>query len=164
MRISVVLLGLLLASAASADRTIPSVMFVSKSENRNQVRYSVQLDDRCGFASRAPVRAYWQMLEKGPSVTEPLLDREESAYGIARQQVVGTSVVVWLRALPSRQIMIRVSRAADGTCSASAETTIAGRQARLESIYVALAFLHVDHMTLQGQSPDGRNVSERIDP
>lgn len=158
------LLGML-APPANADRRIPATVFVAKSENRNQVRYSILVDDRCAMTSRAPVQAYWQMLEKGRDVVEPLLDREQAAYGIARQQVAGDSVVVWLRALPARPITIRVTRAPDGRCVSSATATIAGRIARISQVFVALGFLHVDHIVLEGRAePDGRVVRERVDP
>jgi hypothetical protein len=159
------LFGMLASSAASADRTIPSALFVSKSENRNQVHYAVRVDDRCDLASRAPVYAYWRMYEKGPKAVEPLLEREQAAYGIARQQVAGDAVVVWLRALPARPITIRVAREPNGACAATAETRIAGHEARLYNVHVALGFLHVDHLLLTGwEEPDGRLVRERIEP
>jgi len=159
------LLGMLASSSASADRTIPSALFVSKSENKNQVHYAVRVDDRCELESPAPVYAYWRMFEKGPNAVEPLLAREQSAYGIARQQVAGETVTVWLRALPSRPITIHVARAPGGACAATAETTIAGHAARLFNVHVALGFLHVDHLLLTGwEDTDGRVVRERIQP
>lgn len=169
------LLAMLATTRASADRTIASALFVSKSENKNQVHYGVRMDDRCELESSAPVYAYWRMLERGPNATEPLLAREQSAYGIARQQVaIGATapeqgrrdtVTVWLRALPSRPITVRVTRGADGACNATAETTIAGHQARLFNVHVALGFLHVDHLLLTGwEEPDGRVVRERVNP
>jgi len=159
------LFGMLATTRASADRTIPSAIFVSKSENKNQVHYAVRVDDRCELASPSPVYAYWRMLERGPSVTEPLLSREEAAYGIARQQVAGDTVTVWLRALPQRPITVRVARGPDGACTTTAETTIAGHAARLFNVHVSLGFLRVDHLLLTGwEEPDGRVVRERINP
>ncbi len=151
--------------AAKADRTIPSALFVSKSENKNQVHYGVYVDERCAFASASPVYAYWRMLERGPSATEPLLAREQSAYGVASQRVVGDTVTVTLRALPTRPIVVKVTRAEDGTCSAVAQTTIDGQSARLFNVHVALGFLRVDHLLLTGWAErDGRVVRERITP
>jgi hypothetical protein len=158
-----VLAGLLASGDARAERTIPSVMFVSKSENRNQVHYGVHLDDTCAFVGNAPVYPYWRMFERGPTVIEPLLDKEQRAYGIERQEVQGDTVRVSLRALPGRIVSIRVSRAADGACHAVAETTISGHAARLFNVHVALGFLRVDHLLVQGWAEgDGAVMRERI--
>jgi Domain of unknown function (DUF4833) len=158
-----VLTGMLVSGSAHAEQTIPSVLFVSKSENKNQVHYGLHLDDSCGFAGSAPVYPYWRMLEKGPNDTEPLLEREQRAYGIERQDVQGDVVRVTLRALPNRPIGVRVLRAVDGSCTATAETTISGRAARLFNVHVALGFLHVDHLVLQGWAADGVVMRERLE-
>ena len=158
-------LMLVLAPAANADRTIPSALFVSKSENKNQVHYGVRVDERCAFSSSAPVYGYWRMLERGQAATEPLLSREETAYGIASQRVTGDVVTVTLRALPTRPIAVHVERAEDGTCGAWAVTMIEGHRARLFNVHVALGFLRVDHLVLTGYAePDGHVVRERIQP
>ena len=154
---------LVTTSSASSDKTIPSALFVSKSENKNQVHYGVRVDERCTLASPSPVFAYWKMLERGPDATEPLLAREESAYGIASQRVSGDTVTVTLHALPSRPITIRVART-DSGCVASAETTIDGQAARLFNVHVALGFLHVDHLVITGWATDGRVLRERVRP
>ena len=160
------LVGILASGGdALADRTIPSVMFVSKSENKNQVHYGIRLDDQCNFIGSAPIYPYWRMLEKGPNATEPLLDREQHAYGIEHQDVQGDTVRVTLWALPHRPIAIHVSHDADGTCAATAETTISGRASRLFNVHVALGFLHVDHLVLQGWAEyDGAVLRERVEP
>ncbi len=152
----------LVPRCARADGTLTSVLFVSKSENKNQVHYGVHLDDRCEFTSGAPVFAYWRMLERGPNVTEPLLPREQRGYGIARQEVQGDTVRFTLRALPGRPITIHVSRTPDGTCTARAETVIAGVVAKLFNVYIALGFLRVDHLLLTGWAATGQVVRERL--
>jgi hypothetical protein len=154
---------LVATSSASQDRTIPSALFVSKSENKNQVHYGVRVDDKCVLTSPAPVFPYWKMLERGPDATEPLLAREESAYGIADQRVNGDTVTVTLRALPARPITIRIARTENG-CVASAETTIDGQSARLFNVHVALGFLHVDHLVITGWATDGHVLRERVRP
>jgi len=159
------LAGMLAAAPAHAERTIASVLLVSKSENKNQVHYGIHLDDSCALSGNTPVYAYWRMLEKGPNATEPLLEREQRAYGIERQDVRGDVVRLTLRALPSRPITVRVTRESDGTCNASVVTAIGGRPARLFNIHVALGFLRVDHLLLTGWSErDGHVVSERLEP
>ncbi len=159
------LAGMLAAAPAHAERTISSVLVVSKSENKNQVHYGVHVDDACSLTGSAPVYAYWRMLERSPSATEPLLEREQRAYGIERQDVRGDTVRVTLRALPTRPLTVHVTRGTDGTCTASVVTRINGRAARLYNIHVALGFLRVDHVLLTGYSDvDGRVISERVEP
>ena len=149
-------------SVARADQTISSVVFVSKSENKNQVHYGLHLTDACGFASAAPIYAYWKMLEKGANVTEPILPREQRAYGIARQEVSGDVVTLVLSGVPGRPIKIRVTRGEDGKCTATAETTIAGTFAKIFNVHIALGLLHVDHLLLTGWNAAGQVVRERL--
>jgi hypothetical protein len=149
---------------AAAAREIPSAFLVSKSQNRNQVHYAVKVDDACQPLGAAPVRPYWLMLEKGANVTAPLLDREQPAYGIERQQVDGATVRVVLRALPARPVVIHAWKAPDGACLSAAVTTIAGAPARLFNVHVAgTAFnLGIDYLLLTGWREDGTVVRERI--
>ncbi len=157
--------GMLASGSARAERTIASILVVSKSENKNQVHYGVHLDESCSFVGNSPVYAYWRMLERSQTAIEPLLDREQRAYGIEHQEIRGDTVRITLRALRTRPITVRVTRAPDGACNASVEAAVAGRAARLYNIHVALGFLRVDHLLLTGWSEqDKRVVSERIEP
>ena len=154
------------AVALADEREIASTFFVSKNQNRNQVHYAVKVDEECRPATTAPVRPYWLMLEKGPRVTEPLLDREQPAYGIAQQQVDGSAVRSVLRALPERPVVIHTWRGPDGACAFAAVTTIAGLPARLFNIHVAYGVfsLGVDYVLLTGWRDDGTLVRERVKP
>src|SRR5215472_4907849 len=76
--------------AAEATHVVP-LFSISKSENKNQVQYAIRVDDSCAPVGRAPVFAYWRMLERGPTQYEQLLPREEKAYGIASQVVATRS-------------------------------------------------------------------------
>src|SRR5262249_40671096 len=129
----------------------------------NQVHYGVRVDDKCTFTSTAPVFPYWKMLERGPDATEPLLAREESAYGIASQRVSGDTGTVTLGALPARAITLRVLPT-ENDCLATAETTIDGQSARLFNVHVALGFLHVDHLVITGWAHDGHVLRKRVRP
>lgn len=158
------------ASTASAEpsRDVPSVFFVAKSENRNQVHYGLHLDASCTPAGPAPVFVYWRMLEHGPGATEPLLSREVAAYGVADQRIVerrsdGGRVVLHLRALPDRAIEIATT-AHDGRCDVSATTPIDGATAILVSVYAQLRWpFGVDYLLLSGRSlPDGHALRERL--
>lgn len=155
---------LLCADAAAGEREIPSAFVVSKTQNRNQVHYAVKVDEACRPVTAAPVRPYWLMLSKGPRVTEPLLDREQPAYGIAQQQVEGSAVRIVLRALPGRPVVIHTWQGPDGACLSAAVTTIAGVRARLFNVHVACTFLctGVDHLLLTGWKDDGSVVRELV--
>ena len=152
------------AIAEAHDREIPSAFVVSKTENRNQVHYAVRVDEACRPATAVPVRAYWLMLEKGPSVTEPLLDREQAAYGILYQRPEESAVRIAIRSLPSRDIVIQTWRAPEGQCLSSAITTIAGARARLFNVHVAVGGLGlgIRSILLTGWRDDGSVVREQI--
>jgi hypothetical protein len=157
-------------ASGEPGRDVSSVFLVAKSENKNQVHYGVHLDASCAPAGAAPVFAYWRMLEHGPLATEPLLDREVGAYGVAEQQVVergpdGGRLTLRLRALPARPITV-ATRARGEACEATATMVIGGAPASLRSVYAQLRWpFGVDHLVLSGRSlADGRVVEERIVP
>jgi hypothetical protein len=163
--------GLLLAAPAFAalpvqfgPRDVRSVAYVAKSENKNEVHYGVALDERCMPAGPSPVYGYWQMREHGPSAVEPILDREQRAYGIASQVVSGNTVKVRLRALPDREIVVETSRSGEA-CAARAVSSIDGRPARLANVYVKLGFpFRVKYLLVQGVALEaGEALRERVD-
>ena len=155
-------------AGAELGRSVRSVFFVAKSENRNQVHYGVALDGSCTPVGAAPVFAYWRMRERGPLATEPLLSREVPAYGVAEPQQVergemGGRVIFRLNALPRRAIAI--DAAADGpACIATARAVIGGTAAALTSVFVQLRWpFGVDYLELSGRAiQDGRVVRERL--
>ena len=150
------------AAAADPVGEVPSAFSIAKSSNKNQVHYAVEVDGACAPAGAAPVRPYWRMLEKSPDATEPLLDREQRAYGIARQDVEGSQVRVVLRALPDRPVTIHTSRAADGTCSATSTMSIGNSALRLYDIYVKQSLFGVDYVLLTGWNDAGAVVREKV--
>jgi hypothetical protein len=150
------------ASSAAQTIEIPSVFFVSKSENRNQVHYALAVDQDCLPTGLAPLRAYWREYEKSPSARAPLLAREEAAYGIASQSANGNWLKVSLRALPSRTLEIQTARAADGSCQTWTHTTIAGTEAQLYQIHVSLWILGIASITLTGWTWTDRAVIREI--
>ncbi len=141
---------------------VRSVAVVTKSENKNEVHYAIALDDQCMPVGRSPVYGYWQMRERGPDVVEPILDREQRAYGIASQSVSGNTVSVHLRALPDRAITFETTKKGN-VCTARALAPIDGKQARLANVYVKLGFLSVQYLLVQGIGlDDGKTVRERV--
>jgi hypothetical protein len=146
-----------------------SLFSISKSENRNTVRYAARVSERCVPVSESPIWAYWRMLALGPARTEPLLARELPAYGLAEQSVLerageGGTIRLVLRALHSRPVSVRVWRGENGVCEASSTMTIAGEPARLFDVYVKLGWpARVEYLLLRGWSADGtRVVTEKI--
>jgi hypothetical protein len=145
-----------------------SLFTISKSENRNEVVFAIHLDERCAPVGDAPVFPFWRMYEKGPHVVEPLLSREEAAYGIARERVLssgsdGGRVEVTLRALPQRPVVVETKRG-DGRCEAWSSVPIAGESAYLYNVYVKLELLGVDYLLLSGWALDRTRVlHERLE-
>lgn len=158
---------LLLSGYAVAQSTRDASLFsVTKSENRNEVIYAIRLDAHCAPIGEAPVYAFWRMNERG-GTSEPLLHREEAAYGIHTQRVLahdadGGAVDVTLRALPSRHIMVRARRH-DATCETTSTLVIAGAQASLTNIDVKLKPFGVDYIVVSGRTTNSV-VREKIQP
>jgi hypothetical protein len=151
--------------------SVPTVFFVAKSENKNQVHYGIHLDARCAPVGDRPVYAYWRMLEHGPSSFEPLLLREVGAYGIAEQRVLepgsfAARTRVTLEALRSRPMV--VESYSDGTrCVARAVLDVAGSPAVLGNVFVQLRWpFGVAFLLLSGHAlgDGGAVVREQVEP
>jgi hypothetical protein len=146
---------------------VPSVFFVSKSENKNQVHYGIRLDERCAPRGERPVVAYWKMLERGPNDTDELLAHEAPAYGIAQQRVTardagGGSVRLTLRAISGRAIEVATKKV-DGKCTATASVAIAGAPALLHRVHAQIKWpFGVDRLVVSGVSSGGGAISETI--
>jgi hypothetical protein len=160
---SVLMVGLsATASASSPAGEIPDALVITKSSNKNQVNYAVQVNAACVPAGHSPVRPYWRMLERSSDATEPLVDSELRAFGVERQNIGAGGVNVVLRGMPARAITIRTWRAPDGRCASSANMTIAGVPARVTNVYVRQKLFGVDYVQLTGSTSGGEVVSERI--
>jgi hypothetical protein len=143
---------------------LSSALVITKSSNRNQVNYGIQVDDACSPAGPSPVRPYWRMLERGPSVIEPLSDQEQHVLGVGHQDVSGHVVHLTLRGMPNRAITIETGRSADGQCASSAQMTIANVPVRLASVFVQQRLFGVAYVLLSGWAGDGTLVQERVVP
>jgi hypothetical protein len=159
-----------LVRAGGAPDDMRSVFFIAKSENKNRVYYGIRLDDACDPVGRAPVYAYWRMLEHGPFATEPLLSREVRAYGIVEESplerdALGARTRVTLQALRSRPLVVE-SSGEGGRCNARATLPIAGVAATLTSVFVQLRWpWGVAYLLLSGRSlADGTPLRERVEP
>jgi len=160
---------LVLAAPSLADplphfgpHDVASLFSISKSENKNAVVFGIRLDEQCAPVGDAPVYEFWRMYEKGPHVIEPLLSREQEAYGISSQRVLPPGdasgrVEITLRALPKRPVVVE-TRPRDGTCEAWSVVTIAGESGYLYNVYVKLRLLGVDFILLSGWATDRTRV------
>jgi hypothetical protein len=155
-------------SAGEAPRD-EALFSITKSENRNYVQYAERLDAQCAPEGPAPVHAYWRMLEHGPSAVEPLLGREQPAYGVAEQRVIargpeGGAVQLRLRALP-QAIVVESHRGPRG-CETRARMAIAGVDARLFNVHAVLAWpFGVSRLLVTGWSlADGHVVRDERHP
>ena len=166
--------GILLAAAlvlspggAGAEGTSDLTLFsISKSENRNQVVYVVRVDEACHPSGPAPVHAFWQNLEQGPTNTSPLLWIEQPAYGLASQQVeTDGQVRIRLRPLPERPILVRTERNGDA-CVARAAATVSATPVTLYNIHAKLKRIFgIESVTLSGRQVDsGAIVHETLKP
>jgi hypothetical protein len=115
------------------------------------------------------VYGYWRDFEDGPTAMSPLLDREQSAYGLTAPRSIQTNddggrIQIGLRGFPDRALTIETFRGPGG-CRARALTTIRRQPAVLRSIYVELGFLFsIDYVLIRGyRVADGRPIQEKVD-
>jgi hypothetical protein len=155
-------------SVLQQGRPTSSVFHIAKSENRNQVHYGIKVDEQCRPRGDKPVYGYWRDYEDGPKATSPLLDREQSAYGLTRPRKIelgeaGGKVHIGLRGFPDRKLEIQTFRG-KSSCRAWAMTLINRHAAVLGSIYVELGFLFsIDYVLLKGvRISDGSALSEKV--
>jgi len=147
-------------------RDVPSVFFIARSSNKNQVHYGVRVDEACNVVGVEPVYGYWRMFENRGEI-EPILGIEKPAYGLQDAQQIerrigATAVRVKLRAFPERPLVVSIAKSEHG-CEASATISIAGQDALFRSIYVRLKWpFGVDYVLVRGVTKEGRRVEELI--
>ncbi|MBW4578149.1 MAG: DUF4833 domain-containing protein [Tildeniella nuda ZEHNDER 1965/U140] len=126
-------------ASSSVAKDVSSLFYVSKSDNRNQAHYGVQLNQKCLPTNSRPVYAYWRMAN---GKTEELLSIEEPAYGIASQSVSGNNTNLILNGFQNRGIQRMIALTASGSngrCQAKAYTNINGVRKELSYIHIDLA-------------------------
>jgi hypothetical protein len=180
LRIALGGLGLaafLLSSIASADEVhfgphdIPTVFYISKSDDHNRVDYGMRLGDHCAAATKEAVFPYWREFEHAPPVRTHVLGMfEYFAYGISEQHAVrgaagSNEYVLELKQFGQRPIWITSKLEPDGRCSVLARCAIGGvRFAELLSIYVKLAGpMKVEYVIVRGRDlATGTLLEERL--
>jgi hypothetical protein len=149
---------------------VPTVFYISKSDDHNRVDYGMRLGDQCTALNNDAVFPYWREFEHAPPVrTHPLGTFEYFAYGISDQHAVRGATsgqyVIKLKQFGQRPIWITTKREADGHCSVLARCAIAGvRFAELFSIYVKLSGpLSVEYVVVKGKDLEtGKLIEERL--
>ncbi len=149
-------------AAANTAGQIPSALVITKSSNKNEVNYAVEVDDACEPVGPAPVHPYWRMIERGEGVTQGLRSDELRVLGIAHQEIGPGFVRLSIRGMPNRDIVIHTWRAANGACETSADTTIAGVPARIANVYVREKMFGIAYVQLTGWASGGTVVREQV--
>jgi hypothetical protein len=165
-----------LAAPGGADRPafspndIPTLFFISKSDDRNRVDYGIRLDGNCLPQGAAAVFPYWREFENAPPVRiHPMPWFEHAAYGISEQRLLrrtakGAEYRVCLRQLP-RELTVVTNKGTDGRCGAVVHTTISGMAgAELLSAYVKLRrFFSAEYVEIHGRNPlTGAAIDEKV--
>jgi hypothetical protein len=167
---------LVLASIAYANvdftaADVPTIFYVSKSDDRNRVDYGIRLDARCLPTSGSPMVVYWREFERGSGgrVTHGLNIFEGPVYGVGSQTITerradGATLDVTVRALSSRRLTVRTGPATGGGCTATATTTIGGVRAVLDHVHLTLGdgAGSLRHADIRGTAVGGGPVTERV--
>lgn len=172
-------LGVLLAGAdkshsdpAFGATDVPTVFFISKSDDEARVDYGLLLDAECRPVGKEFVVGYWREFEKGVDKrTHSFHWYDHLGYGLAEQKVVkrtdsGAELRLRLKTVP-RDVLITTTKTADGRCAAKARTKVEGvADAELVSAFVKLKRAwSVDYVELRGRNPaNGAALSERLEP
>jgi len=152
---------------------IPTVFYISKSDDHNRVDYGIHLDSQCVPTKDEAVFQYWREFEKSPPVRVHALNAfDYIAYGISEQRTLRKTAsdavhFMRLRQFQKTPIDIITTRNVGGRCASQARTTINGKESELTSVYVNLGkrFLipSVEFVDVFGKDlQTGQNVSERI--
>jgi hypothetical protein len=148
---------------------VPTVFFISKSDDKNRVDYGLRLDATCSPVNDDAVFLYWRVFEKAPPVrTKPLSLLDYIPYGVAEKRVVKRSPTGGEYAMRLKQfgrpIVIATKKEENGKCSAVARAPINGKDAQLLSVFAKLAGLaSVEYIDVFGKDLEsGASITERI--
>jgi hypothetical protein len=152
---------------------IPTVFYISKSDDHNRVDYGIRLDENCAPRGGDPVFPYWREFEKAPPVRIHTLGAfEYIGYGISEQRTIrrtpeGSEHFIRLRQFPKTPIDIWTHRGADGRCASQARAVINGKPCELDYVWVKLdkggLFPSVAFVDVHGRDLEtGQEVVERV--
>jgi hypothetical protein len=154
---------------------LPTVFYISKSDDKNRVDYGIRLDGRCAPTKDDAVWPYWREFENAPPVRiHPLGTFEYVPYGISEQRSIRKTLnggihMMKLRQFDKTQIGIVTKKEADGHCSSQARAIINGKESELTYIYVKLGkgglTPSVEYVDVHGKDLDtGAEITERKKP
>ena len=173
---ALILVGMLVSSRPSAasevgfgPSDVPTVFFISRSNDTARVDYALRLDSSCVPANNDAVFGYWRELDGTRTKrTHGFSLFDYVPYGVSDQHVVrllpnGAEYYLRLRQF-SRPVSIITTKGHDGRCYATAHTTVAGVEAELLSVNVTLlSFASVDFIDIRGKSlTTGTAITERV--
>ena len=150
---------------------IPTVFYISKSDDYNRVDFGIRLDAECAPTKDDAVFPYWREFEKAPPVRIHTFGAfDYIGYGMSEQRVLRKAPpphFVRLRQFQQKPITILTTKDPDGRCSAQARTAINGKESQLTFVYVKLrsGFLvpSVEFIDVHGKDlQTGQDVVERI--
>ena len=156
--------------AAPKKSSSVNLFHIERNKNKNQVHYAIRLNKNCEPIAKKPVYAYWLNLEAKKPKTSPVKWYQQAAYGIKEQKKnAANEFKIILKALPTKKIYVRYFRnKRSDQCSATAWTQVAGKRARLNTVYVFAKekFLipKVKYVDIFGKLPNGAAIKERIIP
>lgn len=130
------ILVLALAFPATADDLADSenLFFIKRSKNANEVHYDARVSD-CTWNQPA-IDSYWRDLKVGPSVYSEIQIWEHSAYGFDVVRLSDTEIKLVLRAIPSKNVLSRLSRTDGGGCKVATTIEIDDATADFRAVYV----------------------------
>lgn len=177
--VAALIAGTILPGSASAGDTdfgandLPTVFYISKSDDKNRVDYGIRLDGRCAPAKDDAVWPYWREFENAPPVRIHALGTFEYVpYGISEQRSIRKTVnggihLMKLRQFDKTPIGIVTKKEADGKCSSQARAIINGKESELLYIYVKLGkggiTPTVEYVDVHGKDLDtGAEIQERM--
>jgi hypothetical protein len=153
---------------------IPTVFYISKSDDKNRVDYGIRLDQRCAPVKDESVFQYWRHFQPPDNGTQTHLlgTFEYIPYGISEQRSLhktqtGGVHLMKLRQFDKTPIAIITKKEADGKCTSQARAIINGKEAELTYIYVKLGkgglVPSVDYVDVHGKDLEtGADISARM--
>lgn len=147
---------------------VPTIFFISKSDDKNRVDYGIRLDADCAPVGNDAVFPYWRELENPPVRIHGINFLERIPYGISDQGLVrrfatGAEYSIRLRQL-DRVVGVSLRKQTDGTCTATPRARVGGVTAILVSVFVKLTGpMSVAYIDIHGKDfNSGAPIDERV--
>ncbi len=151
---------------------VPTVFYISKSDDGSRVDYGLHLDERCAPRNDDAIYLYWHEFDNHPPTMHTLGTFEYIPYGVVEQRAirkgpVGGEYMVRLRQFANNPIGITTQKGPDGKCTAVARAIIHGKVAQLLYVFAQLQksfpWPTVQYVDVHGRDfGTGQDVVERI--